>query len=313
MNQSKGRILIVILGQARASRLTWDSFKINVLDELNADLALCIGESPENNLENPYWAHAKYRWVLPEYEDFGDGFDQIQKNRTGKVNDWREVLKIKDQWLGGIKGKEEHPGSAGILVYFKAKLFEFLNSEEIRSLYDRFVITRSDFIWEMPHPKMDRLRKDRIWIPYGEFYWGVTDRHVVLSQSFLEPYLNLIDPILTNPKELMKEMVLFNPRSNWNHEQYILFRLKSQNLSSKISWLPYMMFSVREDSTSTSWSIGVYDSNMGLFIKYPTERIRTKLTKRFLMNRKKEVILLPKFLMAFALKMLFSLKVRNYI
>jgi hypothetical protein len=313
MNRSKDRILVVILGQARASKLTWDSFKTNVLDELLGDLALCIGESPENNLENPYWAHAKYRWVLPEYEDFGDGFDQIQMNRIGKINDWREVLKIKDQWLGGIKGKEEHPGSAGILVYFKAKLFEFLSSDEIRGLYDRFVITRSDFIWEMPHPKMDRLRKDRIWIPYGEFYWGVTDRHVVLTQTFLEPYLNLIDPILRNPKELMTEMIRYNPRPNWNHEQYILFRLKSQNLSSKISWLPYMMFSVREEGASTRWSMGVFDSDLGFFVKYPAEKIRTKLTKRFFLNKKKEVILLPNFLMALILKLLFSLKIRNYI
>ncbi len=307
------KTLVVILGQVRADRLTWDSFKKNVLDILDADLALCIGESPENTDANLYWAHAKYRWVVPEYDDFGDGFDQVQRDRLGKNTEWRQVLTVPDQWLGGIKGKNEHPGSAGILVYLKARLLDFLENEEIRQKYDRYIITRSDFIWELPHPKMGRLDPDRVWIPYGEFYWGVTDRHVVLSQKFLRPYLDLIGPIVTKPDNLIREMKAYNRKPNWNHEQYILFRLKSQGLGAKIRFLPFMMYSVRESSTPTRWAEGELDSELGFFVKYPNEKIRTRLTKKYLAKKSGEVVLLPDLLFQGILKALFSLKVRGWI
>lgn len=307
------KTLVVILGQARADRLTWDSFKKNVLDILDADLALCIGESPENTDANQFWAHASHRWVVPEYDDFGEGFDQVQRDRGGEDLEWRQVLTVPDQWLGGIKGENKHPGSAGILVYLKAKLLEFLEKEEIRQKYDRYVITRSDFIWELPHPKMDRLDPDSIWIPYGEFYWGVTDRHVVLSRKFLRPYLDLIGPILSKSDQLIAEMKQYNAKPNWNHEQYILFRLKSQGLGNKIRFLPYMMYSVREASTPTRWAEGELDSELGFFVKYPDEKIRTRLTKKYLTQKSGEVVLLPDLFFRVILKGLFSMKVRGWI
>ena len=202
----KQQTLVIILGQARAHQLTWPSFKKSLLDELDADLALCVGESPDNNHSNLYWANAKFRWTVPEYEDFGDGFDQIQLDRYGEVTNWREILRVKDQWLGGIKGQGEQPGSAGILIYFRAKLYEFLIKGKITERYDRFIITRSDFIWEVPHYTMDRLNPDFIWIPYGEFYGGVTDRHVILSRKYLQSYLDLIDPIFRDASQLISDM-----------------------------------------------------------------------------------------------------------
>jgi hypothetical protein len=309
----KQKTLVIVLGQARADRLTWPSFQKYVLHELEADLALCIGESPENNESNFYWANSKFNWVVPEYDDFGEGFDQIQSDRYGEITDWRAVLKVKDQWLGGIKGPEAHPGSAGLLVYFKAKLYEILVKENIIDRYDRFVITRSDFIWEMPHPKIERLDPSGIWIPYGEFYWGVTDRHVILSREYLKGYLDLIDPILKDTPKLIHNMLAFNPKPNWNHEQYILFHLKSLNLARRIRFLPYMMYSVREKSTPTRWSQGEFDPSLGFFVKYPAEKTRAELTKKYLVDRSGKVILLSKFLMNPVLKGLFSLKVRNMI
>lgn len=309
----KSKTLVVILGQARADRLTWDSFQKNVLDALQADLALCIGESIDNNSSNRFWAHARYHWVVPEYEDFGDGFDQIQRDRHRKNSDWRQVLTVPDQWLGGVKGENEHPGSAGILVYLKAKLLEFLDQEEIKNQYDRYVITRSDFIWELPHHKLDRLDSDKIWIPFGEFYWGITDRHVVLSQKYLRPYLDLIGPILSDPDQLIRQMKAYNPKPNWNHEQYILFRLRSQALGKKIRFFPYMMYSVRESTTPTRWAEGEFDEELGFLVKYPSEKIRTRLTRKYLTQKSGEVVLLPDFLFRLVLKGLFSLKVRGWL
>ena len=35
--------LVIILGETRSHELTFNSFKKNVIDELNADLCVCIG------------------------------------------------------------------------------------------------------------------------------------------------------------------------------------------------------------------------------------------------------------------------------
>jgi hypothetical protein len=44
--------LVIILSETRASELTFDSFKKNVLDELNADLCVCIGVKPDYDYNN---------------------------------------------------------------------------------------------------------------------------------------------------------------------------------------------------------------------------------------------------------------------
>lgn len=309
----KQKTLVIVIGQARADKLTWPSFKKNVLEELDADLALCIGDSPANNNSNFYWANAAFKWIVPEYSDFGEGFDRIQLARYGVNTNWRKILEVKNQWLGGIKGEGEHPGSAGILIYFRAKLYDILVSEGITSLYNRFIITRSDFIWEIPHPKVERLNPKFIWIPYGEFYGGVTDRHAVISKDYLEAYLNLIDPILQDTDKLMREMSAYNSKPDWNLEKYILFRLKSLKLAAKIRHFPYIMYSVRESSTPTRWAQGIYDPGLGYFVKYPKEKIRAELSKKYLTYKSGKIILLNKYLMEIILKSLLSLKARKLI
>lgn len=49
----------------------------------------------------------------------------------GSRENWRSLLDVKDQWLGGVKGNGGHPGSAGILLYFRMFLLRCLQSEEI--------------------------------------------------------------------------------------------------------------------------------------------------------------------------------------
>lgn len=101
--RSKGHVLVCILCQTRARELTWAYFKKNVLDVLNADLALCIGIDTNYDYSNPFWQHAKYRWTVKEIDDYGVGFDEAQRRLTHSgcsVPNLRKLLEIKDQWLG---------------------------------------------------------------------------------------------------------------------------------------------------------------------------------------------------------------------
>src|SRR5271156_6770456 len=139
------RVLVCILAQTRAHQLTWSSFKRNVLDELNADLALCIGVGDKFDTANSFWENAKFRWTVPEYDDYGDGFDLAQRcllsPETPDVPDWRVLLRVRDQWLGGVKGTGAHDGSAGILIFFRWFLLRSIIQDNILQKYDRFIIT----------------------------------------------------------------------------------------------------------------------------------------------------------------------------
>jgi hypothetical protein len=349
------KTLVIILSETRANELTFDIFKKNVLDELNADLCLCIGVKPDYDYNNPFYKSAKYKFTYNEPEDFGDAFDyayniiqnkpkyeylhninglygkiripQSTRNITyygnideniKKINDfdfdddeivihtkkfsddlwknsvygikssdsqnlisqknvitfkkplyWREFLKIKDQFLGGIKDKDnQHPGSAGILIFFRWFLLKNMIDNNLINKYDRFIITRSDFIFTLPHPKVELMNKNYIWIPNCEHYGGYTDRHVVLSKNNIESYLNIFNNMVIRSNEYYIKMRNYY---NWNLEQLIKFHLEQNNVLHLVKEYPYIMYSVRNINGTTTWSVGNYSNELGYFIKYQSE------------------------------------------
>jgi hypothetical protein len=234
--------LVCVLAETRAHALTWHKFQKNILQHLKADLAVCIEETETYDYTNPYWTHATYRWTTPTYEDWGVAYDQAKKD-LGSSEDWRVLLKVGKQWLGGIKGKDSQPGSAGILLYFRMFLLRCLQSEDIFSKYKRIIVTRSDFIWDIPHPGLESMDPDAIWIPNGERYGGFTDRHAILSQSNYEAYLNILHPVLTSPSQLASAM---SGRTKWNLEQFIFFSLSRAKNRVKLFPYPRLQFASGE-------------------------------------------------------------------
>ena len=69
------KILVIILSETRASELTFDNFKKNVIDELDADLCVCIGIGNNYDYNNPFYKLAKYKFTYNEPDDFGDAFE----------------------------------------------------------------------------------------------------------------------------------------------------------------------------------------------------------------------------------------------
>ena len=347
------KTLVIILSETRASELTFDSFKKNVIDELNSDLCVCIGVTPNYDYNNPFYQLAKYKFTFNEPDDFGDAFeyayniicqdrpkyeclknmnalfgkiqhpkqstenityygnnenitnfdifnddeiiihskdfpDNLWKNEIYGIknteNDivseenvityknplyWREFLKIKDQILGGIKdGHDQHKGSAGILIFFRWFLLKNLIDNDLINKYDRFIITRSDFIYQLPHPKVDHMNENCIWIPDCEHYYGYTDRHVVLSTNNIELYLNIFNNFVLRSNEYFIKM---KNKHNWNLEQLIKFHLEQNNVLHLVKEFPYIMYSVRNINGTTRWSEGIFSNQFGYYIKYQTE------------------------------------------
>ena len=182
---------------------------------------------------------------------------------------WRHFLKIENQWLGGIKDdKNQHPGSAGILIFFRWFLLKQIKENNLLDMYDRFIITRSDFMYQLPHPSIELLNSGFIWIPDGEHYGGLTDRHVVLSRDHVEPYLNILNTMTLKSNDYFMKM---QHKSDWNLEQVIKFHLQYNNCFDRVKHFPYVMYSVRNINGSSRWSLGKFSRRHGFYIKYISE------------------------------------------
>ena len=350
------KTLVIVLSETRAHELTFDNFKKNVIDELSADLCVCIGVKPNYDYTNPFYQLAKYKFTYDEPDDFGDAFEyaynilsqdkskyeylenvnalygklpyphsttnitmydtidlttmeddeivihtdrfhnHIWRNRIFGIQHgyhdlvpeqnintykkplyWREFLKIKDHFLGGVLDKkDQHPGSAGILIFFRWFLLKNLIDHDVIQNYDRFIITRSDFIYQLPHPQVTLLDETSIWIPDGEYYGGYTDRHVVLSKDTIVPYLNIFNNMVLRSNEYFMKM---KPYRKWNLERIIKFHLEQNNVAHRVKEFPYIMYSVRNTNGKTRWSSGVYSNELKYYIKYPSEYHRATFYK----------------------------------
>jgi hypothetical protein len=260
-----GKALVVILAETRASELTFGRFKQNVLDKLGADLALCIGDNPRET-PNEFYSHAKYIWKFEEPADWATAFDAYAQGRN-----WRCLLELQDQWLGGVKHPTwQHPGSAGILVFFREFLRRKVAETGILAEYDWIIITRSDFMWPAPYPQVELFSKDCIYFPDGERYRGYTDRHVMVPARLFEKFMQVPQPVFEDPEGLAVRMKALG-KTDWNLESFIKFRLTEIGLRNRVRFFPYLMFAVRAADADTRWSSGTYSPELRLNVKYEFE------------------------------------------
>ena len=190
---------------------------------------------------------------------------------------WRTFLTLRNQFMGGVRDPEhQHPGSAGILIFFRWFLWKNMRDHGLLNKYDRFVITRSDFIYQLPHPRLELLDDSFIWVPDGEHYGGLTDRHVVLSKNTLEPYLNLFQNMVLRSNEYVMKM---QSHTEWNLEKLICFHLQQNRVVHTVREFPYVMYSVRGVDGRTRWTAGKYSETHGYYIKYSTEYDRSSYYK----------------------------------
>lgn len=272
------KTLVCIIGETRAQDLTWNKFKKNVLNSLNADLALCVAEKKQKN--SPMYDHAKYIWSYKDSKDYTSHYNKAQisilrKKKLSLRPNWKKMIKIKDFWLARIKGASKiSSGTGGLLIYCRWFLLQRIEQLKLNLKYDRFIITRSDFIWNINHPKMSNLDSNFIWIPYGESYGGYTDRHAVLSKNNYYDYLNLIEPILLEPEKLYLKM---KNKNNWNLERYIKFYLEMKGYRKKVKQFPYLMYSVRNKKIKTRFRPGKYSQKHKYYVKYFKEYLSSMI------------------------------------
>jgi hypothetical protein len=254
--------------------VTFPSFKRQVLDELNGDLALALTIDEKYDYANPFWQHAKYRWTSPDFDDYGEAFDLAQRWLCQLYNvpappDWRSMLRIKGYWQGRIRSPDPQPTASSILLFCRWLLLHGLQQDNVLDRYDRFVITRSDFVWLCPHPPLSVLDPGAIWFPNGEHHSGLNDRHLVVSRADVMNCLNVIDDILLHPTELYEEM---KHQPSMNDEELLAHHLGRKGLLQKVKQFPYVMYTARYvHDESYTFSPGLYEPEVGHLVKYRSE------------------------------------------
>lgn len=229
------KVLVCIMAQVRFGEPTWDKFKENVLDVLEADLALCISDAPPKALgkltgekitDNSFYKNAKYKFQMKEPLNWMKEFEKMAP----------EISKFKcfpGNWLE----------TGGMNTYFRWFLYQNLKSHGLLETYDQIVITRSDYYWSKPHPILDT---DHVWVPDGEFHGGICDRHMVIPSKWAEEYL-AIGSRLSVEKHFQKLHDFYRSRpwaKNWmlNNESYLWFRYTDEGLHTRIAFFPQKMY-----------------------------------------------------------------------
>ena len=252
------KTLVVILCLTRCSDQTFKNIKKHLIDELNADVCVCIGVKPDYDYEDPFYKLAKYRFLYKEPDNCADAFDegyqkivQTHPMKPGHIH-WREFIQFEGNAWGGIDGRHFRSAMQTFLRWF---LLENLREHDLIKKYDRFVITRSDFFYTLPHPQLTLLDPEHVWTMNSEHHGGLNDRHAVLSQDNIVDYLNIFYCLVAHSKEYWHKLNRYiqlhvNTPSKPNYlnvERLVYFHLKHYAQVS-VREFPYIAYIVRDEN-----------------------------------------------------------------
>lgn len=263
---SPNQTLVVLIGNLRGGELAWLTLYDNLLDLNQADLALMIGKTPAENKTSSLHNRAKYVWEFDEYDDWGDAMDLI--NGTGWRSTLPKFLPPVSHLLGGMKlPNTESRGSGAIILMIRWLLSNEIKKNNLTSKYDRFVISRSDHYYLCKHD-VSLLSQEYLWLPTGEDYGGVTDRHLVVSSQYLLDALDILPGLLKDPETYKDDI----SHQQDNPEKLILRRWKVMGLAQRIRRFPRMMFTCAVSTDTTRWmKMTDYVAPEGVHLKYVTE------------------------------------------
>jgi hypothetical protein len=282
------KTLIIFLAETRFSDITYNNFVENVLKPED-DVCVCIAVDDNYNYDDKFYKMAKYKFIIKDRIDYGplfeDEYIELLKNNGHKLEKphiyWREFLKLGNTLFGGVTPNNKTSGACGILIYFRHYLMRKLLENNLIDLYDRFIITRSDFMYNLPHPKLELLNPEYIWIPDNEYYGGYTDRHVILSKTNIISYLNIFENMVIKSNSYFKNLKNFIKYANI--EELIKFNLIENNNNHLVKHIPYVMYAIRGikiDGKRNWWKLGdILQDNY--YIKYETEYLNSTFYKKY--------------------------------
>jgi hypothetical protein len=262
----QNKTLVIIIGSIRGGEIAWKSMYKNVLDLNSADLALVIGERPAKNRTSSLYGRAKYVYEFPEFDDWADAIDLI--NGTG----WRDDLLPYAYENAGLFGAADGRKGSGAVIFmarwYVSKMFEKYGLKE---RYDRFVLTRADHYYGCAHD-LSLLDPDFVWVPEGQEFGGVTDRHMICNSGQIMEALDIYPNVVRHPKKYVDHFWFHR-----NPEQLIKRRWMEANIWDDVRQFDRVMFTCAEDGDETRWKKkSAIRAAEGVYLKYELEYNNTK-------------------------------------
>ena len=242
--------LVILAGSPRGGEATWNSLYKYVIDYLDADLAICCSNKWDTNIS--LFKKAKHIWTFEEMDDYSDYYNN---NFSGN---WREYFDL---------GVDEDGVETGLYssgsIHFVFKDFIRKNYLDLVTNYKNIIYTRFDQYYVDYHPK---ITTDQIYIPEGEDYFGICDRHAAFPSKYTNQFLNICGYI-DNPKSLLTN------RSYINCETTFKDHMVYEGLNSKIKRYPRSQFTASLQGEHTNWRVAKYRIyfKKDLMTKYPGE------------------------------------------
>ena len=191
--------LVCVIGNARGSQVAWESLLHNVVTPLKADLAILLGTHQSCEfLERK----STYNWNFDEPQDWAVLFDEICSQQDIE-NTWRETAEktsYEGLWGGVVLHDRVMKGSGAIAILLRHMLLSHL---DIMLQYDTIILTRSDHLYLTEHHIQDR---DNIFVPKGEDWWGITDRHYVFPSAYCSKVLGVASWLMRNHTKVLEKI-----------------------------------------------------------------------------------------------------------
>jgi len=244
------KYLTVLAGNPRGGEHTWKSLYKYVIEHLDSDLAICTGDIWVS--ENSLFEKADFKWIFEEPDNW---FNYYEENFN---NNWYEFFSL---------GKDTGLYNSGN-IHFAIKDIILKNYIDILEDYEFIIYTRFDQFYTDYHIDIKENSTENIWIPSGENYHGIGDRHAVVPASKIRNFLNICEYV--DSPESIKD-----PPEYLNCETAYKRFLNQTKLIGDVRRYERKQFTSSTKTDKTNWRIGIYRLYFykNLLIKYPDEFI----------------------------------------
>ena len=218
-------------------------------------------------------SRAKYIWTAPRpYTDWADAMEVI----PDKPKDWRQRVFSNTTHpnfiaLGGAHKKRGSGAIIFMLRYFARQHIQELGLQE---RYERFIITRSDQYFACPHD-ISKLSADKIWVPKGQNFRGICDRHAVVPARHVLAALDIVSPIVQHTERYLDVL-----RKAQNTEQLVKRRWQEEGLMDHVARFERNMFLAADSAQQKGWKkiTQKKPTMFGVYFKYKLEFTAAKAT-----------------------------------
>lgn len=225
-------VALCLLGQVRMLSHTHQAMEQHLLQTLQPDVFLY---GPSEGNQNPELYSLKAYVVEQQWEEEDIRQALYAETRDGRMMD--DYMQVQGNWFGNQcldpPLQDQRPGSAICSYYSQNKCLKMILAKEQQrgARYRHVVVSRFDFRWLAPHPPLELLDNEAIWIPSGsDWEGGINDRHAVVPRQHAEVYLGAWKLLTTGDAvEVMRQAL--GPRRvqgypGPNTENFLLARLR---------------------------------------------------------------------------------------